>query len=55
MLVGVVEQQVSVVDELNGLNEAMGSVKQSHMTPSVSSANNHFFGEKRFTSRIEFR
>ena len=37
MVVGLVELQCSVVDELNDLGEAIGSMNQSYMTSSVCS------------------
>ena len=37
MIVGLVELQCSVVDELNDLGEAIGSMNQSYMTSSVGS------------------
>jgi hypothetical protein len=37
MVVGLVELQCSVVDELNDLGEAIGSMNQSFMTSSVGS------------------
>ena len=37
MIVGLVELQCSVVDELNDLGEAIGSVNQSYITSGLSS------------------
>ena len=37
MIVGLVELQCSVVDELNDLGEAIGSVNQSYLTTGVGS------------------
>lgn len=40
MIVGLVELQCSVVDELNDLGEAIGSVNQSYLTTGVVSKTN---------------
>ena len=41
MIVGLVELQCSVVDELNDLGEAIGSVNQSYITSGLSSFKKH--------------
>jgi hypothetical protein len=41
MIVGLVELQCSVVDELNDLGEAIGSVNQSYIATGLSSYKEH--------------
>ena len=58
MIVGLVELQHSVVDELNDLGEAIGSVNQSYITSGLSSFKKHgrikarTFGSV-FTDRVD--
>lgn len=58
MVVGLVELQCSVVDELNDLGEAIGSMNQSYVTSGVASfkADGSFKGltvGSTFTDRID--
>jgi len=57
MIVGLVELQCSVVDEINDLGEAIGSVNQSYQYSSVKSLKNGSYGGniKAFTSGSRFQ
>lgn len=54
MIVGLVELQCSVVDELNDLGEAIGSINQSYTTSSVISYKENG-GIKAATAGASFR